>query len=498
MSFASEVAADSPLAWYRLTEQAGVTMVDASGNGRNGTYAATPNRGPGVVYNGDGASVDFNKDNFGRVTKAAWMDVQNLTVEVWYNADGTNSAGAWLFSHATANGGTTATDRSWWMAVDSSGLVHFGLTFTDTTALTGYVDTYPLYGVNRHIVATWDGTWLRVYVNGVQAYANNSMAGKTVRTNTADLTVGSDSSSSNYATTKADARIDEAIFYGTALSAARVLAHYQAGSPSSAGTPTTYESAVLADNPLVYWKLDEGRLSAYDSSGNGRHGTYNGSQSGPALVAGSTQGTLFSGNALTIPGAAWMDSTQMSVECWISSESTEAFMSRASGGSATGWIVYYATPSAASPGRVMFQLISAGSQVAACFGSTGVVDGKPHHVVATYDGATMKVYVDGQLDGSQAYATGLPISTGQPLNCGGWSSGISHYLTGLYDEFAFYGSALSAARVLAHYNAGKNGAVVRAGGTSLPSPKAVILGTTKLPSFAYRGRDLKTLDAGAA
>ena len=66
-------------------------------------------------------------------------------------------------------------------------------------------------------------------------------------------------------------RLDEIAIYGTALSAARVQAHY------TPGAPATYASTVLADSPVAYWRLGEASgSSAADSSGNGNGGSYAG------------------------------------------------------------------------------------------------------------------------------------------------------------------------------------------------------------------------------
>jgi len=54
------VAADSPIAWWRLGESSGTNAADSSGNSRDGTYAGTPTLGaPGYTRDGNTA-VTFN------------------------------------------------------------------------------------------------------------------------------------------------------------------------------------------------------------------------------------------------------------------------------------------------------------------------------------------------------------------------------------------------------------------------------------------------------
>ncbi len=75
------------------------------------------------------------------------------------------------------------------------------------------------------------------------------------------------------------------------------------------------------------------------------------------------------------------------------------------------------------------------------------------HIVATYNGTTMTLYVNGT-----AVSTGstrsIPSHT-TPLKVGlGVDGAGSHYFGGLIDEVAVYNSVLSAQQVTEHYDAG--------------------------------------------
>ena len=56
-----------------------------------------------------------------------------------------------------------------------------------------------------------------------------------------------------------------------------------------------------------------------------------------------------------------------------------------------------------------------------------------HHIAATYDGAMMKIYVDGVQVASQARANINFSSTNQNLMIGSWSN-IGRYLNAAVDE----------------------------------------------------------------
>jgi hypothetical protein len=76
------------------------------------------------------------------------------------------------------------------------------------------------------------------------------------------------------------------------------------------------------------------------------------------------------------------------------------------------------------------------------------------HLVGTFDGATARLYVNGVLAASSAGAA-FAANTSAPLRFGAGrsESAPAYFLPGSLDELAVYGSALSAARIQAHYAA---------------------------------------------
>ncbi|MBQ40842.1 MAG: hypothetical protein CME15_00135 [Gemmatimonadetes bacterium] len=75
----------------------------------------------------------------------------------------------------------------------------------------------------------------------------------------------------------------------------------------------------------------------------------------------------------------------------------------------------------------------------------GLSCGTWSHVAATYDGATMRWYVNGTLIGSQAAAGGMLIN--DPVQIGGWSGNSGEQFTGDMDEVRVWNRALSAAEI---------------------------------------------------
>jgi hypothetical protein len=77
-----------------------------------------------------------------------------------------------------------------------------------------------------------------------------------------------------------------------------------------------------------------------------------------------------------------------------------------------------------------------------------------YHVVVTYDGSTVRMYVNGVSQGSVASAGSITNNT-SPLRIGRPSDLWDVSLDGVVDEVAVYTTVLSATQVTEHYNAGK-------------------------------------------
>lgn len=89
------------------------------------------------------------------------------------------------------------------------------------------------------------------------------------------------------------------------------------------------------------------------------------------------------------------------------------------------------------------------------FGETRFEYNKWYHVAETYDGLTLRIYINGELDGSMV-VSGEIVRTTQPVRIGkAYADG--NYFNGLIDEPEIYNRALSADEIKAIYNAGSAG-----------------------------------------
>lgn len=233
MTYASEVLADSPLAYWRLGDASGTTMTDSSGNARHGIYAGSPGLGTVGLLTGDGdTAVTFDGvDDFGEVADAAWMDTgTTLTVEAWIKTTATG-----LRQIITRDDGTGT--RSFQFLTNGASLQFVKIA---SGVVTSTVSTSINDGVRHHVVATYDGANIRLYKDGalVQTTAATGSLSSDDK-----LRIGLRATGAEFFS----GVIDEAAYYGTALSAARVLAHYNAGITS----PTATEGALAITLPKI-------------------------------------------------------------------------------------------------------------------------------------------------------------------------------------------------------------------------------------------------------
>ncbi len=226
----------------------------------------------------------------------------------------------------------------------------------------------------------------------------------------------------------------------------------------------TCNAAIKSGNPstpFFYYKLDG---NANDSSGNGRTGTVTGgvtSATDKACTRDTGSSVLFDGTSGY--GSSPVSPTSpnvFSIELWFKN-----------GTSPGGRLIGYGnarTGSSASFDRHIY-MTNTGQLVFGVQPSARMTIRSPsaynnnqwHHVVATLSSAGMRLYVDGDQVASDPATTGArSIPNGFWRlgydNLSGWANRpTTDYWKGTMDEAAVYYSAMSAAEVTAHYEAGR-------------------------------------------
>ena len=172
------------------------------------------------------------------------------------------------------------------------------------------------------------------------------------------------------------------------------------------------------------------------SATNGGYLSFIGASSQYASIADST--SLLTANAITI-------------EYWVKinslADSALASKHRQSTSPISGWNNYLL-----SSGKISFQL-RAGNVCCQTLDTTATVGTTQwNHIASTYDGTTMKVYINGVQDATTTPATGSVDST-QSINIGRDVNSGSAYLNGLIATTRIYKRALTATEVTQNFNA---------------------------------------------
>ena len=227
-----------------------------------------------------------------------------------------------------------------------------------------------------------------------------------------------------------------------------------------------YEAEVLSDSPRAYWKLSEATgVRAADYSGNRFDGTYSqptqsrGHPSIPLYGSGSTEFRAIVGEIVSVPNVR-IDTLPITIELWFQSDSGVQATSYGlvlqptfnDDGSHEGYSFETRAAGDTFPdgGVGLFYLGSATD------GFTGwnvnLYDSQPHHVVAVIESGGVSFYHNGEL--VPVYTTGATGGAVPELSLFIGARVGAASVPGRIGDVATYDTALSAARISAHYEAG--------------------------------------------
>ena len=246
--------------------------------------------------------------------------------------------------------------------------------------------------------------------------------------------------------------------YPTQLSGAQVAQLYGlglAGNAATCTTPACCPTACTLPTPAAYWKLDDDPNATVPDAVGSNNGI---NQNGCALVSGKVGAAaefVDSSDQISIADSPNLKpTTSLTVAAWVarqSSQSSGPIFAKFSAG--VGYKLSVNTTGAAE--------FSVGSTVASAQGIS-LSPGQWYHVAGVWDGATTKLYIDGQLQAPVKTGPTTFSHTGAAAVLSGAGGTIGAF-KGSVDEVVLFDKALTAAQIAALHALGVAGKSVLGG-----------------------------------
>ncbi|MCX6789152.1 MAG: LamG domain-containing protein [Candidatus Gribaldobacteria bacterium] len=430
-----------PVARWKMDENAGQYAYDTSGNnttGTLGTGATADSADPQWAQGKYGSALKFDGSNdyVDAGTSSIFNLTGNFSVSLWTKIN-TASAEQAIISKDNAN---SAGNYSLELTTNKIYFGYYNVSDRSIESPAGTITTNTWY----HITGTWDGTKLRLYINGILQNTSADLSATPPLANIGKLAIGARRGTGLFT----NGSIDDVRIYNYARTQKQIMED-MLGSPKliSEGGTGSY---------VAYWPMDEGAGdTAYDKSVNHNNGDLAGACPGAATCPTWTTNGKF-GKALSFDGGDYVDiadndslspNVAVSVSAWVKRTGTSGQIAGKWGVSTEYSLYINGGVGVSEPGF----FISSGGITAA--DSNTVIDTNWHHLVGTYDGANIRIYIDGILKGTQS-KTGNMSNTAATFSIGRESGQAAGLFSGSIDEVKIYPFALSPAEIKEEFNRG--------------------------------------------
>ncbi len=436
-------AADSD-ALLRLSfdEGSGTTASDSSGAGNNGKLVGGP------VFRSqtaDGSAHALNFDGTDDYVDLGSFDVagSGLTMAAWFKAD--SFPGQYqdprIISKAS---GTAANDHVFMLGTIKSGSdtvlrarVRVNGATTTLVASSGKLKT----GVWQHAAATYDGSTLRLYLNGVEV-GRQRLSGKIDVDPNLKVAVGSQPGGR---TRFFDGMLDDVQVLKRAKSPAEILAMTVPPAPEAVAF------APMSDS-VMHLAFDEGSgASASDSSGAGNNGKLVG---GPVFRSQTADGSAY---ALSFDGTDdYVDlgsfdvaGSGLTMAAWFKADSFPGkyqdprIISKAAGTAANDHVFMLGTIKSGSDTVLRARVRVNGATTTLVASSGKLRTGVWQHAAATYDGSSLRLYLNGVEVGRQRLSGKIDVDPNLKVAVGSQPGGRTRFFDGMLDDVQVLKRAIS-------------------------------------------------------
>jgi|CXWL01.1.fsa_nt_gi hypothetical protein len=426
-------APNGMISWWAAENNPGDNL-----NRNNGVLQGNAGFVAGIVGNA------FDLDGTGdyvQITSPTGLPVGNSarTVELWFRAPATPGESG-LFQY-----GSAATGQMFGLITSGNapGRLYFYGHSADLASATAIQPNTWYHGA-----VTYDGTTVNVFVNGI--LENSAPIALNTALNTNGITIGHRAGGSFWT-----GQLDEPTIYDRALSAAEILAIYNAGSA--------------------------GKCSECTPSPNGIVGWWGGNGNSQDLISGNN-GTLVNGATFAPGKVDQAFSLNQSNSTYVDLPAATSNLLNNSAGSISAWV----NPSAVGDNDIVAAFGTGNAGEGVGIGIYGNVRIYHHtstydwqsttpisanawtHITYTWDSTTERIYKDGAL--SESRPRNFNYVPGSARIGHGWWGDPANYFPGLIDEVDIYNRTLAGPEISAIYNAGSAGKCA----SCIPTPSGMV------------------------
>ncbi|MES2761061.1 MAG: LamG-like jellyroll fold domain-containing protein [Bacteroidota bacterium] len=443
-------------------------LMDASGNSYNGTlnnfalsgttsnwvapgavvsgYTTTSNCPVAAALNFDGSS---NRVDLGTSINNILDPLNTITVEAWVNPATTTGLGCIIGNYNTNNGNSMQLllrrdfdNYAFWVDCGS------GFQVVNSGPATVLVGTW------QHVAGVWDGSELRIYIDGVLKSTQSNVNGSSFVSNSGSMMIGYNSINERF-----NGSIDELRVWTSARTACEINSYKMCEIPTtSAGLLANYhfnQGLASYANPT--------ETSLTDASGNAHNGTlYSFNLSGtnsnwvaPGAIASGYSTPAVCAEGLNFDGANDVVSlpnglpsmAEMTIEGWIYPESISNFNVILNNSNwYTGLLHFQLRPS----GELGFSIN--GNNPADQNTSMVFTPNQWYHIAAVYSSTNqyLKLYVNGILVDTYAYTTAIATAANAQFEIGGWDG--QRFFDGTMDELRIWNTTRTECEINTYMN----------------------------------------------
>ncbi len=413
-----------------VTESYQAYLQDSSGNSNDGTAVGGASSTT-IGKFGNAGTFDGTNDYVTMTSSSSLNPTTGITMSAWVKRNSTGTRQIFLGKGDALSNATT----QYWLELNASNQIYAYVSNGTTSTASTFTDLTITDTTTWHnIIATWDGTSVKAYLDGKQSSITDTAVTGSLNTSSTNFSIGRVGTLNSF---YFNGSIDETRIYNRALSPAEVSQIYN-----------------FAPGPIAQWNFEEGSgTTLNDTSGNGFNGTLT---NGPAWSRGKYgKGLDFDGSNdyVTVADYANLSSTTKTLEAWVKMDSlgTDDLLV---GKGAEEWFGYNANAAIGCAASKFGFAIFNGTAWACASSTTTPATGVWYHLTGTYDGTNIRLYINGVLEGGPTAQTN-PVDTVNAFNIGSYDGAPTTYATdAIIDQVKLYNYARTAGQIAEDLNAG--------------------------------------------